>query len=200
MTSTEIQAAIQRASKGIKQYEELMRMLPTVDVSTDRDFQRRYNGFYRVRSRPPSWYPNYYALMQKLKLGCGNVDFAPVLEEIYAATGRSFFFQQARGDARPRQACLGYLCPFQFGTPATSVRQQKQAGACEGSVSIDRAVVRAVPGICRRATLYSGVRLAGGESRGNHERQEGRLYSVADAIGPPWRRTHGGQRGLRTDS
>lgn len=88
MTRTEIQAAIQRADKGIKQYQELMRMLPTVDVSMDRDFQRRYNGLYRVRSRPLSWYPSYYALMQKLKLGCRNVEFAQVLDDIHAATGR----------------------------------------------------------------------------------------------------------------
>ena len=41
-------------------------LLKEVDVSTDRLYQRRYRGFYRVR-RKPAWCKPYFALLERAK-------------------------------------------------------------------------------------------------------------------------------------
>ncbi len=55
MDESNIVTAINSARKGIAQYLEIMDLLPHVDVSRDRNFQRKYNAFYRVRQRPSEW-------------------------------------------------------------------------------------------------------------------------------------------------
>lgn len=45
MDESRILAAINSARKGIAQYLEIMELLPDVDVSRDRNFQRKYNAF-----------------------------------------------------------------------------------------------------------------------------------------------------------
>jgi hypothetical protein len=64
MREEEIISAIERSNRGISQYLSIMNLLPNVDVSTDRDFQRQYNGFYRVRQRPQEWYDVYYSYLE----------------------------------------------------------------------------------------------------------------------------------------
>lgn len=86
MTQTEIQDALSKAKKGIAQYAELMSRFPDVDVSTNAEFQRKYNAFYRVQRRQEAWYRSYYSLMQALK-GTQPL-FADVLDEIHSLTGR----------------------------------------------------------------------------------------------------------------
>jgi hypothetical protein len=46
MDESLVVAAITRARKGITQYLEIMDLRLQVDVSHDRDFQRKYNAFY----------------------------------------------------------------------------------------------------------------------------------------------------------
>lgn len=86
MNREDIQTAIEKAKKGIEQYSELMDIFGRVDVSTDFDFQRRYNAFYRVQRRSKDWYVKYYSLMQSLK--GKKADFGEVLEWIRKATER----------------------------------------------------------------------------------------------------------------
>jgi hypothetical protein len=88
LTSADIRGAINRARRGIEQYQELMGTVHSVDVSQDATFQRKYNAFYRVRSRSSSWYVCYYGLMEGLKLERADAEFAHVLDEIHATTGR----------------------------------------------------------------------------------------------------------------
>lgn len=86
MTHDEVQVAISKATKGIGQYLDLQQRFGQVDVSADREFQRKYNAFYRVQRRQPSWYGSYYELMQELK--SSKPTFADVLDRIHEATGR----------------------------------------------------------------------------------------------------------------
>lgn len=86
MREDEIAAAVERARKGVAQYLEIMALLPAVDVSADRDFQRRFNGFYRVRQRPPEWYAAYYAFMERRKANPPR--FEEVLDHLHATLGR----------------------------------------------------------------------------------------------------------------
>jgi predicted DNA-binding protein YlxM (UPF0122 family) len=85
MTKNQIERAIVNAGKGIAQYEAIMNIVNTVDVSKDKEFQRLYNNFYRVRQRSTKWYREYYSLMELSK---GNdVSFNVVLDTILKKTG-----------------------------------------------------------------------------------------------------------------
>lgn len=64
MDEEEIIAAIERARRGVGQYLAIMDLFPNVDASTDCDFQRQFNAFYRVRQRPREWYEVYYSYLE----------------------------------------------------------------------------------------------------------------------------------------
>ncbi len=85
MNKKDIEKAIDGAQNGIRKYLAIMDSI-TVDISKDKAFQTKYNGFYRVRQRTPEWYENYFTLMQELK---GNPHtFNDVLDELKNRTGR----------------------------------------------------------------------------------------------------------------
>jgi hypothetical protein len=86
MKIEKIREAIERARKGIAQYLEIMELFSNTDVSTDKDFQRKFNGFYRIRQRPPEWYEQYYSYMQSQK--GRNPTFSNVLIHFYSVLGR----------------------------------------------------------------------------------------------------------------
>jgi hypothetical protein len=71
---SKITTAINSARKGIAQYLEIMALLPHVDVSRDRNFQRKYNTFYRVRQRTKKWYEVYFSYMQNNKASPPSFD------------------------------------------------------------------------------------------------------------------------------
>ena len=78
--------AIERARKGIAQYLEIMELFSDTDVSIDKDFQRKYNAFYRIRQRRPDWYEEYYSYMQSQK--GQHPTFSLVLRHLYSILGR----------------------------------------------------------------------------------------------------------------
>ena len=86
VTHDEIQIALSKAEKGIRQYADLMDQFASVDVSQDPGFQRKFNAFYRVQRRQQTWYRSYYALLQSLKEA--KPVFADVLDQIHSLTGR----------------------------------------------------------------------------------------------------------------
>jgi hypothetical protein len=86
MRKDEIIAAIEKARKGIGQYLDIMTMLPTVDVSTNRAFQRRFNHFYRIKQRPEGWYAEYYSFMERGKRNPPY--FEDVLDHLHFTLGR----------------------------------------------------------------------------------------------------------------
>jgi hypothetical protein len=67
LQKTDIIAAINRARQGIGQYLEIMNMLPKTDLASDKDFQRQFNRFYRIRQRSEKWYTEYYSFMESRK-------------------------------------------------------------------------------------------------------------------------------------
>ena len=86
MDEKEIISAIKRARKGIDQYLAIMDSFQSTDVSADREFQRKFNSFYRIRQRKENWYKTYYSLMQCQK---GNApSFSMVLEHLHSKLGR----------------------------------------------------------------------------------------------------------------
>jgi len=71
---------------GIGKYNRIMQQVRQTDVSMDEDFKKLYNGFYRLRQRPASFYRCYYAYMEEQKNN-QNLTFEEVLRHLYDQTG-----------------------------------------------------------------------------------------------------------------
>ncbi len=71
--------------RGIKKYADILHTFPTIDASSDKEFQKKFNGFYRVR-RNAEWQKVYYSIMEKGKTTA--LTFESVLTELYASLGR----------------------------------------------------------------------------------------------------------------
>ncbi|NCD43368.1 MAG: hypothetical protein EOL88_14945 [Bacteroidia bacterium] len=85
LTKEQINFAIVQVEDGLKKYIALQEMLQVVDVSSDRQFQKQFNHFYRVR-RNAEWQSHFYELLQKnKKIG---VSFHDAITAIYEKTGR----------------------------------------------------------------------------------------------------------------
>lgn len=70
---------------GFEKYAYIMQTFPTIDVSVDRYFQKKFNGFYRVR-RNIYWQNVYYTLLERCKTT--PMSFEDVLYTLFKQTGR----------------------------------------------------------------------------------------------------------------
>jgi hypothetical protein len=77
--------ALPLAAAGLERYCWLQAALAMTDVSRDREFQTRFNAFYRVR-RDSAWQSAFYSVLQQNK--SKRQSFADVLHALHAATGR----------------------------------------------------------------------------------------------------------------
>ena len=73
-------------SMGFDKYKQIMEMVLKTDVSSDPEFQRTFNGFYRVR-RNAEWRKAYYDLFEKVKVN--NPSFEFIIKTMYKATGNT---------------------------------------------------------------------------------------------------------------
>ena len=71
-------------SMGFDKYKQIMEKVRKTNVSSDSDFQRTYNSFYRVR-RNAEWREAYYGLFEKAK--CISPSFEFIIRAMYDATG-----------------------------------------------------------------------------------------------------------------
>jgi hypothetical protein len=67
LEQTIIKEAIIKAKPGLEKYLNIMSMVKKVDVSKSVEFQKAFNGFYRMRQRPPIYYERFFAFMEKNK-------------------------------------------------------------------------------------------------------------------------------------
>ena len=81
---TAIQSSLVR-TWGLEGYARIQRTVRETDVSSDADFQRLYNRFYRVR-RNAEWQSSYYAIMEREK-SRPSTAFGDVLREMNELTG-----------------------------------------------------------------------------------------------------------------
>ena len=82
---TAIRTALENVEKGLKRYFDIQTSFLGTDVSKDRDFQRKFVGFYRVR-RNQEWRQIYFDLLERTKTN--DTDFDSILKELYRQTGR----------------------------------------------------------------------------------------------------------------
>lgn len=73
------------ANMGLDTYLSIMKAAWNTDVSMDADFQRTFNGYYKVRKNA-EWREKYYSLFESVK-GNRQVTFAFILDELYGQTG-----------------------------------------------------------------------------------------------------------------
>ena len=86
MGRDEIVSLVKSSNDGIHQYLGIMVAVHNVDVRTDKDFQKCFNRFYRIRQRPQKWYLAYYDFLEKRKLDPPR--FEEVLNYLHASLGR----------------------------------------------------------------------------------------------------------------
>jgi len=63
--------------KGVDKYLSIMQLVKILDVQKDKDFQRLFNGFYRIRQRPKKFYEFLYYYLEKNKNN--NISFKQTL-------------------------------------------------------------------------------------------------------------------------
>lgn len=88
------------SSLGLDRYTGIMQQAKTTDISKDREFQRLFNAFYRVR-RNEDWRKIYYTLFEQMKQG--SPGFESILQHLYEKTGRI--------EASFSSKMLATLCP-----------------------------------------------------------------------------------------
>ncbi len=69
----------------LQKYEKIMELFHDVDVSRNKEFQRKFNGFYRVRRRKPDFYKALYNFLESRKNK--EITFAAVLQYFYERFG-----------------------------------------------------------------------------------------------------------------
>ena len=67
--------------KKLEQYDQTQKRLKTTNVSSDADYQRAYNSYYRMRQRPVHWYEFYFTLLEQEKSN-EDLTFEFVLRQI----------------------------------------------------------------------------------------------------------------------
>ena len=71
-------------SMGFDKYKQIMETFRKTNVSTDLDFQRAFNAFYRVR-RNAEWRKKYYDLFETSKNSAPSFEF--IIRTMYEASG-----------------------------------------------------------------------------------------------------------------
>jgi len=85
LTTAQIELALPRVSVGLVKYGWLQKELRLRDVSCDAEYQKRFNGFYRVR-RNSDWRGAFFQILEGAK--SAPISFGEVLRALHAATGR----------------------------------------------------------------------------------------------------------------
>ena len=86
MNFSAVDSILPNIQPKLSQYQYIMQSIRSANVAADRDFQRHYNGFFRVQRRKPEFYAFYYSLLEKYKNI--NVSFSDILKELYLNTNR----------------------------------------------------------------------------------------------------------------
>lgn len=80
-----MEVCLDKVSAGLEKYSIIMQRLYAVDVSRDVDFQRRFNGYYRMRQRSQDFYKAFYAYLEQEKYN-QDLTFSQVLSCLYEKT------------------------------------------------------------------------------------------------------------------
>jgi len=85
ITKQQIDIALSLIEDDLKKYYWIQNNLNNIDVSRDRIFQKKYNGFYKVR-RNHFWRQHYFSILERAKFR--GITFEKAMDEILRQTGR----------------------------------------------------------------------------------------------------------------
>ena len=77
---------IEKIRSGIEKYQFLRQRLFETNVMIDREFQRAFNGFFRMGRRTEAYYADFYEYLQQHKIA--GISFAEALTYLYERHGR----------------------------------------------------------------------------------------------------------------
>ncbi|MFD2937859.1 hypothetical protein [Spirosoma flavum] len=89
LTKLEIDSSLQKVEVGLSKYliiQEYFKELEDKPLSSNIEFRRRFNGFYRIRQKPAQWYNTFYELLDESR--GKSVDFSIILYSLHKATNR----------------------------------------------------------------------------------------------------------------
>ena len=78
--------SVERIRIGLQKYGSIMVRLHQTDVSKDRDFQRLFNGYYRIRQRSEGFYRSFYRYLEEHKFDTA-LTYDQVLTDLFQETG-----------------------------------------------------------------------------------------------------------------
>ena len=81
MDIEKVKIALPKIEKGLNRYLHIMDRFNKVDVSKNKEFQRKYNGFYKMRQRKPEYYEMYFSFMEENKNK--DTSFEEILKYLY---------------------------------------------------------------------------------------------------------------------
>lgn len=81
MNMSLIEESINKIEPGLIKYMHIMDKLYETDVSKDTEFQKMFNGFYRIRQRKPEFYKEYYMFLERNKTNV--ISFETVIKHLY---------------------------------------------------------------------------------------------------------------------
>lgn len=80
MDWSKIEKSLEKIEPGLKKYEHIMNRLHETDVSKDIEFQRMFNGFYKIR-RNQEFRNEYYQFLERNKTNA--ISFEIVIKHLY---------------------------------------------------------------------------------------------------------------------
>ena len=86
ITKEEIGLAIPKVKEGLKKYYLIQEKFNNVNIQKDFIFQKKFNGFYKVR-RDAKWRESFYDIFEN-SINTACTDFKTVLEQIHERTNR----------------------------------------------------------------------------------------------------------------
>lgn len=109
-------------------YQYTQEKLFTTDVSADRNYQRKYTGFYKLRLPHSSLYPKHFSILQNQKNN-PNVAFETIFHALSEATGRmeASFSSKLLATVNPHRPPLDRIVLGHLGLTMPKGKQQHQA-------------------------------------------------------------------------
>lgn len=89
ISTTQVEKALSdvKMADGIKAYLFLIDRLHKTNVSTDKEFQKKFNHFWRMRQRSQEYYQAFFAYME-LHKGDSEQNYKNAIHDIYKSTNR----------------------------------------------------------------------------------------------------------------
>lgn len=86
MYISDVKESLDKIEIGLYKYKDIMNSLYNTNVLKDKEFQKKYNGFYRIRQRTPEFYSCYYGFLEEAKNK--KVSFEETINYIWENLGR----------------------------------------------------------------------------------------------------------------